>query len=330
MREIGRNPGTLIPAWRDFVDRHAAEGRGVRGVGEPMWRERTPAAKAECHHHEALLNLAFRDDPGLFLLCPYDTQALEPATVERALARHPIAHRRPRRSGARYAADGGVDATLAEPLPPPGPDARTVAFAAGDLADVRAFVRRGASAAGMAADRTDDLVLATHEAAANSVRHGGGQGMLRMWLQDGHVVCEVADRGCITDPLVGRRHPAPGPSHSRGMWLMHHVCDLVQVRSTEGGHRRAPPRRRAGLKRAKASEPAAQCRTRRFERAARSLRASRRVQPPCGPGPAARARTGRSVSPPRTWRRGRRRPAPPCRPRCPDARRSPSPSTWST
>jgi anti-sigma regulatory factor (Ser/Thr protein kinase) len=235
MREIGRNPGTLIPAWRAFVDRHAAEGRGVRGVGEPMWRERTPAAKAECHHHEALLNLAFRDDPGLILLCPYDTQALEPAVVERAFARHPHAHRRPRRSGARYAADGGVDATLAEPLPPPGPDLRTVAFASGDLADVRAFVRQGAGGYGMTADRTDDLVLATHEAAANSVRHGGGQGMLRMWLQDGHVVCEVADRGSITDPLVGRRHPAPGPSHSRGMWLMHHVCDLVQVRSTREG-----------------------------------------------------------------------------------------------
>jgi anti-sigma regulatory factor (Ser/Thr protein kinase) len=235
MREIGRNPGTLIPAWRAFVDRHAADGRAVRGVGEPMWRERSPAAKAECHHHEALLNLAFRDDPDLFLLCPYDTHALEAAIVERALARHPYAHRRPRRSGARYAADGGIEAALAEPLPRPGADARTVAFASGDLADVRAFVRRRAAAYGMAADRTDDLVLATHEAAANSVRHGGGQGLLRMWLQDGHVVCEVADRGWITDPLVGRRHPAPGPGHSRGMWLIHHVCDLVQVRSTTEG-----------------------------------------------------------------------------------------------
>ena len=56
MIALGRNPGCIIPAWRDFVAEHCAEGRPVRGIGEPIWAERTPAEMVECHRHEWLVN----------------------------------------------------------------------------------------------------------------------------------------------------------------------------------------------------------------------------------------------------------------------------------
>ena len=49
------------------------------------------------------------------------------------------------------------------------------------------------------------------------------------------VIGEVEDGGTITDPLAGRRRPAPGSTSGFGLWLAHQVCDLVQVRSTADG-----------------------------------------------------------------------------------------------
>src|SRR5262249_50512521 len=46
MDDIGGNPARIIPAWRDFIDRH--EGRAVRGIGEPVWPERSSAELGEC------------------------------------------------------------------------------------------------------------------------------------------------------------------------------------------------------------------------------------------------------------------------------------------
>src|SRR3954470_10413905 len=36
MRELGRNPALIIPAWRDFVDESTSGGRASRGIGEPV------------------------------------------------------------------------------------------------------------------------------------------------------------------------------------------------------------------------------------------------------------------------------------------------------
>src|SRR5436190_13626058 len=33
MADVGANPARIIPAWREFVDRHAGPGTPVRGVG---------------------------------------------------------------------------------------------------------------------------------------------------------------------------------------------------------------------------------------------------------------------------------------------------------
>src|SRR5467141_2589538 len=42
MADVGANPARIIPAWRDFVNRHGGGGRRLRGIGEPIWNERTP------------------------------------------------------------------------------------------------------------------------------------------------------------------------------------------------------------------------------------------------------------------------------------------------
>ncbi len=95
MAEVGTNPARIFPAWQQFVAEHSGEGRTLRGIGEPIWAERSPAELAECQRHEALLNACF-DDPDFLRLCPYDTTALGAAVVEQARRNHPFVSTRGR------------------------------------------------------------------------------------------------------------------------------------------------------------------------------------------------------------------------------------------
>jgi anti-sigma regulatory factor (Ser/Thr protein kinase) len=79
-------------------------------------------------------------------------------------------------------------------------------------------------------------VLAVHELATNSLRHGGGRGTLRVWREPGALICEVSDRGRIDQPLVGRERPLGGQIGGRGLWLVNQVCDLVQIRCFPTGN----------------------------------------------------------------------------------------------
>jgi len=63
-----------------------------------------------------------------------------------------------------------------------------------DLAPLREAVRVRARGAGLAPHRVVDLVLAVGEATANTVRHAGGSGTLRIWQDDAEIVCEVSAR----------------------------------------------------------------------------------------------------------------------------------------
>jgi anti-sigma regulatory factor (Ser/Thr protein kinase) len=81
----------------------------------------------------------------------------------------------------------------------------------------------------------EDLTLAVDEIAANSLLHGGGRGVLRVWAEPDTLVCEVSDEGVIRNPLVGRVRPALDRLGGRGFWLANQLCDLVQVRSGPAG-----------------------------------------------------------------------------------------------
>jgi anti-sigma regulatory factor (Ser/Thr protein kinase) len=77
--------------------------------------------------------------------------------------------------------------------------------------------------------------VAVSELAANTVRHAGGSGVLRSWRTPEAVVHEVRDAGVLRDPLVGRRRPGVEEEAGRGLWLVHQLCDLVEVRSDATG-----------------------------------------------------------------------------------------------
>ena len=80
-------------------------------------------------------------------------------------------------------------------------------FDAARLRRARRVAAEHAERAGLAAERVDDVLLAVGEMAANSLRHGGGSGVLRLWTDADHVVCEVADAGVIDDPLAAVARP---------------------------------------------------------------------------------------------------------------------------
>jgi anti-sigma regulatory factor (Ser/Thr protein kinase) len=237
MAGVGANPGRIIPAWREFVDCHGGGDDGIWGIGEPIWPGRSEAELAECHRHEALLNVAFHDAPGFRLLCPYDTERLDPDVIHRAHCNHPvIAHD----DGARTASHdySGLEAIAVpfdDALPDPPVAPRELPFHRDTVRLVRRFVAVHAIDAGVAGSRVEDLVLAVDELASNSVRHGGGGGSVRLWEDDTTLVCEVRDAGRITDPLVGRVRPTVDRRDGRGLWLVQQLCDLVQVRSGDLG-----------------------------------------------------------------------------------------------
>jgi anti-sigma regulatory factor (Ser/Thr protein kinase) len=232
MGRLGANPACIIPEWRRFVGEAGGAGP-VRGVGEPLWSGRRDAEIEEAALHEALLNLAFDDGPAWQLVCPYDIASLPPAVVEEAARNHPVA------AGAEitatYSGPDNARARFSTPLPPAPSSADAVPFEGADLAGLRGVVSRLAGQAGVGAAAREDLILAAHELATNSVIHGGGRGVLRAWTEPGAFVCEIEDAGLIEDPLVGRDLLQELAENGRGIWMANQLCDLVQVRSGPDG-----------------------------------------------------------------------------------------------
>jgi anti-sigma regulatory factor (Ser/Thr protein kinase) len=144
-----------------------------------------------------------------------------------------------RRDGKAGPSSGYAGADAVRPLEgalaEPRGESRSLRFSIASLHELRAFVSHEAAAAHLGEVRAENVCLAVNEVASNSVRHGGGAGTLRIWSEDGALVCEVRDRGCIGDGLVGRVHPSPDQQSGRGLWLVNQLCDLVQIRSTDTG-----------------------------------------------------------------------------------------------
>lgn len=104
-----------------------------------------------------------------------------------------------------------------------------------DLAEVRNFVRARAADGGLSRQRTEDLVIAASELAANTLSHTTGRGIMHIWAMPGELLCQVHDSGHITDPLAGRVRPPPSAGHGHGLWIAHQMCDSVDISSSPRG-----------------------------------------------------------------------------------------------
>jgi anti-sigma regulatory factor (Ser/Thr protein kinase) len=232
---LGRNPTRLIAAWHQFIDEHLAPGQRVRAIGQPVWPGRSAAELVECHHHEVLANVSFADVP-VWVMCPYDTSALDSYVIDDARRSHPLVAEAGghHTNGVRFGFDE-ARATLTRPLAALPPVDLEMQIDQAGLSELRQAVAKYASGAGLSPARVDDLVLAVDEVATNSVIHGGGDGVLRAWVDGDMLVHEVRDGGYIEEPLVGRRRPAPSQTSGRGLWVVNELCDLVQLRSSPAG-----------------------------------------------------------------------------------------------
>jgi len=118
-----------------------------------------------------------------------------------------------------------------------GPPALDQVFDGDSLYALRAAVAAHGSQAGLSEGRTRDLVLAVHELAANAVRHGAGQGRLRLWAAQDVVRCEVTDEGAPGEADAGGAAGAERwqaePGH--GLWLVRRIADSASVQSGASG-----------------------------------------------------------------------------------------------
>ena len=235
MEVLGANPACIIPAWADFV--RDAAGHPSRGIGEPIWAGRSDIEISECQLHESLLNMAVPSHVPFWLVCPYDAGRLPPAVLEEAERSHPVVTgvgRAVPRTQA-YAGPDQAHASFATDLPTPSVVDLRLEFGLRDLRALRAEVGERARREGVGYDRAADLALAVHELAANSVLHGGGRGVLQLWREPASLVVEVTDAGTVANPLAGRVGATADDPSGRGLWMVNHLCDLVQLRSSAAG-----------------------------------------------------------------------------------------------
>ncbi|MGW0565983.1 anti-sigma factor RsbA family regulatory protein [Streptomyces tauricus] len=229
---LGSTPGRLIDAWVTWMKEQGEGDRPVRGIGETAWREaRSAAHLSELRYHEWLLNRAFARSSAWSMLCPYDDTDEDHSALQSLSRCHPLI-----RQDGHYVRNDSyltADEYPFEALAPPCDPFQELSYTHSDLTAIRSKISQCASDAGVPEDQIRKLAVAATEIATNSIRHAGGHGTLRTWTQDGTFLCEFRDSGYIPDVMTGRTRPAPDQIGGRGLYLAHHLCDLVEIRSTQ-------------------------------------------------------------------------------------------------
>lgn len=110
-------------------------------------------------------------------------------------------------------------------------------FDAERVTALRHAVTAVADAAGLSCPRRDDFVFAVNELVTNAVRHGGGQGQLRLWRDDDQVICEISDTGTgiAAERLRQRNRPAATAIGGWGLWLAEQLTDSMAVHTGPTG-----------------------------------------------------------------------------------------------
>ena len=231
MCELGRNPGRIIPAVLEMLERHG--GKPLRYVGEPIWPGRSAEEVREATRHEALINLAW-PDADISVLCPYDVEGLDDQVLADAEHTHPGVVRDRRLELSATFGHGAVPDDCEQPLPDPPAGALAHGYERDDLGRLRTWVADLAAASGFEAKRAGELVTAINELTTNTVKHADTHGVLRFWPAPGELIFQIEDAGYIADPLAGRRHQITGTG-GLGLWMVNQLCDLVEVRTSVAG-----------------------------------------------------------------------------------------------
>ena len=233
----GADPGRVLSLIRMFARQHGS--RPVRCVQDVGWLGRTKEYLVEAIRYESLLSAALSGLPA-DILCGYDA-GLDSDSLTVAERSHPVLldgtewRANPTFADHTMADELGSETLGSEALSAPPRDASALTFR-GDQVEVRRFAAAEARGSGLPADRITDLLIAVSELAANTLVHTSSTGTLTIWTTDQEIVCQVSDSGQIADPLAGTICPDPSAMSSRrGLWLVHQVSDLVQVRTGSSG-----------------------------------------------------------------------------------------------
>lgn len=102
-----------------------------------------------------------------------------------------------------------------------------------DLRAVRTFVTERALALGLPEGRVDVLTLAVSELTTNTLQHTTGGGHIRVWAENGRLVCDIVDGGPARP--FGRVMPAAEAVRGRGLAIVERICDAVYTAAVPGG-----------------------------------------------------------------------------------------------
>jgi anti-sigma regulatory factor (Ser/Thr protein kinase) len=110
-------------------------------------------------------------------------------------------------------------------------------FDVGGLYGLRSTLAAHASRMGAPEGQIDVLLIVASELATNAIRHGGGDGRLRLWHDGDVLICQVIDEGGgIGDPTVGTVAPDPtGPDGGRGLWICRNLAAGLTIDTGPGG-----------------------------------------------------------------------------------------------
>lgn len=216
--------------------RHAKGGNGrVRIVAEQPGL-RGDAERRAYMRYEAAANVAYRRFAAS-VLCPYDAGGLPDAVLEDVFRTHPevLTPDGPRASEAFVDPRAFIRLRSRIQAPPQGAPAVAIEDA-DDLARARTWVCARAAAAGLDAERIEELEVAVSEAATNALVHGAPPRCVWVYEREGMLICHVHDGGRgLADPLAGYLPPESRSEGGRGLWLMRQICDVVEAADDETG-----------------------------------------------------------------------------------------------
>ena len=209
----------------------AADHARVRVLGEVAFGT-SARGREEWLRFEAVCNHALASLP-LWSVCAYNTPDLPQSLVDIALATHPWLRTANGNIAPNpdYVAPGRLLNGAAALLPTPAGAAATLDLAhAGDLGELRGWLRARLEDVDTTAEGAETVVLAVNEVAGNGVRHGRPPVRVNLWVTPAHILCDVTDRGPgFTDPLAGYTPPDPLriAEHGAGLWMTRRLCDEV-------------------------------------------------------------------------------------------------------